>query len=189
MSNLVSSGSIVFPGDFLGVIEEFIAGDGVKEVDGSLIAVRFGRLKIDVRERKISVESKRSLILPVAGDVGLGYVFDVGFESAGIKIGYVEGKGVLRIPVTAYLRLPYASSNVKYNSMYDVVREGDLVRAVFLNSWIPYNVSIRDSDLGVLFARCPYCVSPLYLRSGRLVCSKCNFHSSRKFASGYLLKM
>jgi len=177
----------VFPGDFLGVIEEFIAGNGVKEFDGSLFAVKFGRLNIDNREKKICVESRRSLLLPVTGDVGLGVVFDVGFESAGIKIQYIEGKGLLRFPVTAYLRLPYVSNAIKFKSMYDVVREGDVIRAVFLNSWIPYNVSIRDHDLGVVFARCPYCLSPLHLKNGRLICVKCNFYSSRKFSSKYLL--
>ncbi|MEM0085096.1 MAG: exosome complex RNA-binding protein Csl4 [Candidatus Methanomethylicia archaeon] len=185
---MISAGDeLVFPGDFLGVIEEFIAGDGVMEFDGSLFAIKFGRLKVDVREKKIWIESKRSFLLPTTGDVGLGVVFDVGFESAGMKIHHIEGKGTLRFPVTAYLRLHFASNKVKFNSMYDVVREGDIVRAVFLNSWRPYNVSIRDDDLGVIFARCPYCLSPLFLKDNKLICSKCNFYSSRKFSSKYLL--
>ncbi|MEM2137164.1 MAG: exosome complex RNA-binding protein Csl4 [Candidatus Methanomethylicia archaeon] len=185
----MSDGRFVYPGDFIGVIEEFMAGDGVKDIDGSLFAVKFGRLTLDMRERRVSVISRRSLLLPTAGDIGRGFVFDVGFESAGIRVFHIEGKGFLRHPVTAYLRFPNVSGEVRYASMYDVVREGDIVRAVFLNSWIPYNVSVKGNDFGVLFARCPYCLSPLTLRNNVLYCSKCRFHSSRKVASGYFLKI
>ncbi|MCX8169404.1 MAG: exosome complex RNA-binding protein Csl4 [Candidatus Methanomethylicia archaeon] len=183
------NGQIVFPGDFIGVIEEFIANEGVKEFNGSLFAVKFGRLKTNLNKRIVKVESKRKFLLPIAGDIGIGVVFDVGFESAGIKVRYIENKGLLRNPVTAYVRLPHTSNKIHFKSMYDVVREGDFIRALFLNSWIPYNLSIKDDYMGVIFARCSYCLSPLVLKHNKLICRKCNFHNSRKYAFDYLLKM
>ena len=43
-------GELVLPGDYLGVIEEYLPSDGVKEENGNLIATRAGRVRINMEK-------------------------------------------------------------------------------------------------------------------------------------------
>jgi len=185
LSNL--SGKFVLPGDFLGVIEEFMAGDGTYEENGRIFSAITGVILFDSVKRVISVVpvSFSKPPIPVSGDVAYGYVFDVNEDSAIIRMCYVEGKGRLSSEMTGFLRFPYVSLKVRFNSMFDVVRIGDIVRVKVLNSWLPFQVSTRGDSFGVIFARCSICLSPLVKRKGKLFCNNCKFYEPRKLASDY----
>ena len=49
----VKDGDIVLPGDYLGVIEEFLPGEGIIEEDGELYAARAGRVRINSEKVEI----------------------------------------------------------------------------------------------------------------------------------------
>ena len=177
----------VFPGDFLGVIEEFIPGEGTYEENGSVYSAVMGKVTVNHDKHIISVTKVNNTrpLLPVSGDIVFGLVYDVSNDSAMIKIHYVKGKGRLTSPIAVFLRFPYVSSKMRYNSMYDVVREGDLVKAVVLNSWLPYQVSTRGREFGVIFARCHICLTPLIKKRNKLFCPNCKSFDSRKISSDY----
>lgn len=78
----VKNGDLVLPGDYLGVIEEFLPGDGVREENGELYATRAGKVRIDSDKMEISVEPVTDVPpLPRVGDVVIGRV--VGGEASG----------------------------------------------------------------------------------------------------------
>lgn len=180
-------GKVVFPGEFLGVIEEFIPGRGTYEEDGNIYAAKFGVVGFDSIERVIYVSAFRRdrLPLPEEGDAVIGIVHDVKDEIAIIRIEFIENKDKPSSYITGFLHLSQVSTSKSFNSMFEVVRVGDVVRAKVLNSWSPYQLSIKGSGFGVIFARCSRCLSPLIRRRGRLFCSFCRAYESRKIASGY----
>lgn len=181
------AGRIVFPGDFLGVIEEFIPSRGTYEEDGNIYAAKFGVVKFDSVNRVIYVSAFRRdrLPLPEKGDAVIGIVHDVKDEIAIIRINLIENKDRPSSYITGFLHLSQVSSRKSFNNMYEALRVGDMVRAKVLNSWNPYQLSIRGDNFGVIFARCSRCLSPLSRRRGKLFCTSCRAYESRKFASGY----
>ena len=67
----VKNGDLVLPGDYLGVIEEFMPGEGVREENGELYATRAGRVRINPEKMEISVEPVTDTPpLPQVGDIG-----------------------------------------------------------------------------------------------------------------------
>jgi len=181
------SSRFVFPGEFLCVIEEFIPGDGTYEENGNIYSARAGLVQLDLAERVISVVPYKGNVppLPKKGDVALGFVYDVKDEVAVIRIYHVESKGRLYSYLTGFLHISQVSVRKKFRKMFDAVRLGDVVRVKVLNSWTPYQLSMRGSKLGVLFARCTRCLSPLIKRRDRLFCPECRAYESRKIASDY----
>lgn len=180
-------GKVVFPGEFLGVIEEFIPGRGTYEENGNIYASKFGVVRYNAIDRVIYVSAFRrdKLPLPEEGDVVIGIVHDVKDEIAIIRIDLIENKDRPSSYISGFLHLSQVSMGRRFNSMYEALRVGDIVRAKVLNSWNPYQLSIKGSGFGVIFARCSRCLSPLIKRRGRLFCRICRAYESRKIASGY----
>ncbi|MCS7385698.1 MAG: exosome complex RNA-binding protein Csl4 [archaeon GB-1867-005] len=180
-------GKFVLPGEFLAVIEEFIPGDGTYEENGNIYSARAGMVRFDLAERVISVAPYKGCFLPLPreGDVALGVVYDVKDEIAIVRMYHLEGKGKLSSYLTGFLHISQLSIRKKFRSMFDAVRLGDWVRVKVLNSWTPYQLSMRGSKLGVLLAKCTRCLSPLIRRRDRLFCQNCRAYESRKIAADY----
>lgn len=180
-------GKIVFPGEFLGVIEEFIPGHGTYEDDGNVYAAKFGVVNYNYSSRVVYVSAFRRdrLPLPEKGDAVVGMVHDVKDEIAIIRIDLIEGKDRPSSYISGFLHLSQVAARRKLNSMHGALRVGDVVRAMVLNSWNPYQLSIKDDEFGVIFAKCSRCLSLLIKRKGKLFCRFCRAYESRKIASGY----
>ncbi|RLI19553.1 RNA-binding protein, partial [Candidatus Bathyarchaeota archaeon] len=59
---------LVFPGDKLAVIEEFLNGPGAYEEDGVVRSAELGDVKFDLERREVRVSKRtRTPILPVEG--------------------------------------------------------------------------------------------------------------------------
>ena len=73
--------------------------------------------------------------------------------------------------------------------MYDFVKPGDFIRATVLSSAIPYMLSIKRSQDGVVLAYCSVCGSPLYRIPGnpRLACLRCGNEEQRRISPLYIL--
>ena len=80
----IKEGDSVLPGEKLGVIEEYIPGEGTfQDEDDVIYASIIGTVHIDMKERKISVEgTTRQPVYPQRNDVVLGQVQSVTKKSA-----------------------------------------------------------------------------------------------------------
>ncbi len=167
----ISSGTIVAPGDWLGVIEEFIPSNGTyEEKDGSIYASTGGKVVID--EHRIAVQTDREMVLPVRGVKAIGLVSTVKKQVASVDI-FKIGTRILNIPITALLHISN-SSHSYVRSMYDVCRPGDWVYSVIIKSGVPVHVSLVGSEFGVLKGLCNYCGHALIrFKTSLLKCSTC----------------
>ncbi|NPA48298.1 MAG: RNA-binding protein [Thermococci archaeon] len=183
------NGDLVLPGDYLGVIEEYLPGEGVKEEDGELIATRPGRVVIDREKMEIKVESLTDVPpLPKRGDTVIGRVIDVRPQTVIVEIVRIDGRNNDREIATSKLAgisiSQVADGYIK--DMRDQFRVGDVVRALVVSaSKTPIQLSTRRHDLGVVYALCSKCRAPLVRRGNKLVCPKCGNVESRKLSSMY----
>ncbi len=185
----VKPGDLVLPGDHLGVIEEYFPGDGVKEEDGELYAVRAGRVVIDPERMEISVEPVTDTPpLPKVGDVVIGRVIEVKPQAVIVQIIRIEGRENDREIATSKLAGIHISQVDEgyVDSMQNEFRIGDVVRARVISAEkSPIQLSTKGPDLGVIYALCTRCRAPLVRRGDKLVCPKCGHVETRKLSSMY----
>lgn len=182
-------GKLVYPGQPLAVIEEFLPGDGVYVADGTIYAAVTGVVEVDLSARRISVRSlTRTPRVPRKGDIVHGYVAAIPRDDiALIKVTHDEKMVPFSGTFTAILHISQAADRHP-STIYDYVRVGDAVRVQVLNNGNPYIASIKHASLGVVVAYCSRCGAPLHRVPGQahLVCLRCGNKESRKVASGYV---
>lgn len=182
-------GDLVLPGDYLGVIEEYMPGNGVKEENGELYAVIAGRVRIDPEKMEISVEPITDTPpLPRVNDVVIGRVIEVKSQSVIVQLIKIEGRENDREIATSKLAGIHVSQ-VKPGYVEDLSKEfkiGDIIRArVISNEKSPIQLSTKGPDLGVIYALCTRCRTPLVRKGDRLVCPRCGNVETRKLSSLY----
>ncbi len=185
----IKNGDLVLPGDYLGVIEEYFPGKGVKEENGELYAIRAGRVHIDSERMEISVEPVTDTPpLPEVGDIIIGRIIEVKPQAAIVQLVKIEGREDEREIATSKLAGIHVSQ-VKggyVDSLLNEFRIGDIVRAtVISNEKSPIQLSTRGIDFGVVYALCTRCRSPLIRRGDKLICPKCGHVETRKLSSFY----
>jgi len=179
----ISSGTVVAPGDWLGVIEEFIPSEGTYEgEDGSIYSSTGGKVVID--EHKIAVHCARDLVVPARGIKGIGQVTSVKKQIATLNL-FKIGNRVLNIPMSAVIHISN-SSHSYIRSMFDVVRPGDWIYCVIIKPGVPAHVSLVGREFGVLKGFCNYCGRELNQFKGTLLkCSYCDEIQPRIVAVDY----
>ncbi|MBC7120438.1 MAG: exosome complex RNA-binding protein Csl4 [Candidatus Methanosuratus sp.] len=182
----MSKTKIVTPGEKLGVIEEYIPGNGTYEEDGKIFSSMAGELDLDAKNRTVSIVSKKTLI-PEIGDVVEGIVVGMKEDVALVKIVGIKGKRPLTGDFSAQLHVSQVSKEYT-KSIFDAVNLNDRILAKVTTGWIPYQLSIVDDELGVVYATCTKCGWELVLRKGKLYCTNDNISERKKISSLYLLK-
>ena len=80
-------------------------------------------------------------------------------------------------------------SEIKEGFVEDITKEfkiGDIVRArVIANEKSPIQLTTKGRDLGVVYALCSRCRTPLIRRGDRLICPRCGNVETRKLSSLY----
>ncbi|WP_087036558.1 exosome complex RNA-binding protein Csl4 [Thermococcus litoralis] len=185
----VKDGDIVLPGDYLGVIEEFLPGEGIIEENGELYAARAGRVRINPEKIEISVEPLTDTPpLPQVGDVVIARVIEVKPQAAIVQLLRIEGrKGYREIATSKLAGIHISQVRDGYvESMSNEFKIGDIVRArVLTNEKSPIQLTTKGSDLGVVYALCSSCRTPLVRRGNVLICSKCGRTETRKLSTYY----
>jgi len=185
----VKDGDIVLPGDYLGVIEEFLPGEGIIEEDGELYAARAGRVRINPEKIEISVEPLTDTPpLPQVGDVVIARVIEVKPQAAIVQLLRIEGrKGYREIATSKLAGIHISQVRDGYvESMSNEFKIGDIVRAkVLTNEKSPIQLTTKAPDLGVVYALCSSCRTPLVRRGNVLICPKCGRTETRKLSTYY----
>lgn len=179
------SGQIVVPGDRLGVIEEFTPGPGTFEQDGTIYSATTGLALMDLLKKEVSVYPKAHVTnVPRVGSTAVGQVSDVQSKQATIRIFQVGNR-----PLSGFFSglLHISDVSPRYvESMYEVVKAGDIVRArVVSEKNRVIHLSTNDKDLGAVYAFCSRCGHLLMQRRFTLRCPECGNSEKRKTAQDY----
>jgi len=185
MQSKRKSGQIVVPGDRLGVIEEFTPGPGTYESEGTIYSAATGRALMDLLNKRVSVYPKTHVTnVPHIGSVVLGQVSDIQSKQANLRIFQV-GDHVLSGFFSGPLHIGDVSQRF-VESMYDVCRAGDIVRAkVISEKNRVFHLTTDEKDLGVVYAFCSRCGHSLVQRRFIMRCPECGNSERRKTAADY----
>jgi len=179
--------NVVVPGEEIGVIEEFLPGEGTYVDGDSVRSMILGKAVLDVLERRVRVYPlvKRGPLAIERGDVVLGEVVGMKKDVAVVLIRKVEDKNlVLNKPLHGMLHISQVSDKfVEFLS--DMVRVTDILRAKVINSRPPYQLSIKERGLGVITAFCSNCQIPMIIRNRKLYCPRCRVQEERKLSVKY----
>ncbi|MFX1577486.1 MAG: exosome complex RNA-binding protein Csl4 [Promethearchaeota archaeon] len=182
----IRDGDSVLPGERLGVIEEFLSGEGTfQEEDDVIYASITGVVHIDMKERKISVKpTTRTPVYPERNDIVFGFIQHVTKKSAIVNIIQIEDE---KCPVTfsGYLFIKNAAGGY-IDQMRDLFAPGDLIIArVQRQADGLARLSTVGSRYGVIQASCSRCGEPLHLQGRRLECVECGNYEKRKLSQNY----
>ncbi len=181
-----SGKDVIMPGDELGVIEEYMPGNGTYEDDGKIKSNTVGALDIDAQNRKVGVKVGRRVAVPEVGDIVEAIVTLAKEDKAVVKIVAIRGKKTLSGDFTGELHISQAAKSYT-KSMHDITNVNDRILAKVETGWSPYQLSTRDDDLGVIFATCTKCGDNLVLKGDRLVCLTEKVYERRKVSKQYAL--
>lgn len=178
---------LVYPGDSVGVAEEFVPGPGTYEENGEVYAAQIGYLTLDTSTfvARVDAFSKGPAVVR-EGDVVLGVV-----QATRPAMAIVEVKAIADQPhrgiggdTNGTLHVSKASEHY-VESMEDAFRVRDIVRAKVLEVSPAIQLSTKAPGLGVLRSYCPRCGTPMN-RAGRgLLCPECDWKATGKIADDY----
>jgi len=185
MQEIKRSGQFVSPGDRLGVIEEFVPSSGTYVREGVIFAKVTGRVLVDLVNKNVSVYPlARNISVPRVGNVVTGNAVNVQDSMVVLRIFKIGAK-VLSGFFSGVLHVSDASF-VYVDSMFDICRLGDLLRAKMISDKNgTYHLSTKGEDLGVIYAFCSRCGSLLTRKKTKMVCNDCGNVEKRKTASDY----
>ncbi|MBS7619256.1 exosome complex RNA-binding protein Csl4 [Candidatus Bathyarchaeota archaeon] len=174
-------GRIVFPGERLGVVEEFFPGSGLYQKNGVIRSAELGTIRYDPSKRELAVSKiNRSLLLPREGMEVYGEVGSVMRHDAMVDVFILDGK-LLPSPYTGIIQSLDGNRN-----MLMEVRNGDIVKAKIINTKNRIlQLSIDSSDYGVVYAYCSKCGMFLENHRNRLACPRCGRVERRKISTSY----
>ena len=183
----------VFPGAKLGVVEEYLPGEGVYiDAMGHLRASVLGVAVRDESRRSISVRPRRLRKLPQAGSTVLALVTNIRPDlvvATLYGIAEFDRRGALTVvrdlPGRFIGAIPIAQvADERIKDIYDYFRIGDIILAQTLNSSNPYTLSTKTPRHGVVFATCARCGHPLEPVSDRQMrCPRCGHVEARKVSN------
>lgn len=181
-----SSTELVLPGDPVGVVEEYVYEDNVREEAGTLRSLVVGVVETDKPRHTIRVrKALKKPNIPVKGDIIGGVVTDVRSKLVTVDID-LKGSIVFEPPFTGLLPIGYAARE-RVETLEKLFVVSDVIRARVINERPPFVVTTDADDLGVILAHCTECGSVLRLLKGRLVCEKCGARNFRKLSSNYVI--
>lgn len=179
-------GKIVLPGDFIGTSEEFIPKDGAFEDKGNIYAAIAGTVKINNKERSVSVSPVTNVPPRLqVGDIVIGRITDLKESVALVEIAGIKGRGERAIVDAEEAAIHV--SNVKDAYVKDLRFEFapfDIVKARVLDLK-NMRLTTVNKELGVMKAYCSNCRTVLKKDNGRLKCPECKRTETRKLSSDY----
>jgi exosome complex component CSL4 len=179
----------VIPGDYIGVAEEFLPGNGAYEENGKIYATLVGDLDLDMSRRSASVISKTNVVPQIKeGDIVYGEVVSVKPQMVYVDLLALEGYADKKLSANTKARIYVSQTDKKYvKTISTEFRNGDVVRARVVDTQgDAVRLSTAEDNLGVIRAVCGVCKKTLQLKDGRLECDYCSSKETRKTANDYL---
>ncbi len=180
------NGSLVLPGERLGVIEEFIPDSGTYVKDGVIFSKIIGRALMDMLNRKVSVYPiKEGAVVPKLGTTVVGQVGNAQSDNVLVRIVQVGNKKKMTGVFSGILHISDVSDRY-IDSMNEVCKPGDIIRAKVISEKNQiYHLATNDKNLGVIYGFCSLCSTQLEQRRLEMHCPKCGNVERRKTAFDY----
>ncbi|MHA1733030.1 MAG: exosome complex RNA-binding protein Csl4 [Promethearchaeota archaeon] len=183
----IKSGDFVMIGDPLCIVEQYFGREGTFEEGGTVYAAVVGNVQINQQRRTIRVQNEKARnVLANRGDTVIGLVTTIRAYSVGLKLFKINDKIVYNHP---YANVHVSKVSRRYlDKLSNAFVVGDVVRArVIGRTFLEYDLSTEDSNLGVIAAECSVCGHPLKRnKKGNLLkCDFCGNQEPRKVAFDY----
>ncbi len=180
------SGTLVVPGERLGVIEEFIPDSGTYVKDGVIYSKIIGHALMDMLNRRVSVYPiKDKPVVPRVGTIVVGQVGNAQSDNVLVRIFEVGAKKKVSGVFGGILHISDVSDRY-IDSMNEVCKPGDIVKAKVISEKNQiFHLSTAERSLGVIHAFCSICGGLLEQRRQEMVCTKCGNIERRKTAPDY----
>lgn len=180
---------IVMPGDKLGIIEQYLLGEGTYDDNGEIKSSVLGNVKINQKMKVISVESDAKPALLKVGDIVYGQITDIKPQRANVKIECMKDNGrPLALPYMGAIHISQAKKDY-LEKLSDAFRIGDIVQAKVVKiTGDNVDLGTVDDDCGVLRAMCTRCRDFMHTtkKKNELQCNTCNKKEKRKVSKNYV---
>jgi len=176
---------MVFIGEYIGTIEEFLPRDGTYTENGKIYASIIGNL-IQNNERRIVLNTK--LPKQVVGSIVLAEITDVKKNSASATIRKILGyKQNMSISAGIFVS---QISDAYVDQVSNSFGAGDIIKAKIVRNEKNLIDLSTKGNLGVVKAFCKTCRHKLILNkekigSRTLICPECKKEENRKIADDY----
>ncbi|MHA1916379.1 MAG: exosome complex RNA-binding protein Csl4 [Promethearchaeota archaeon] len=180
---------IVLTGQKLGVVEEFLPDKKSTFIrDGQIYATKSGLVNIDDEKRSIEVnthqEENRKTVK--VGDTVIGTILFLRQYSVGINFYTINNK--IHYNSSYFGNVHVSQISDRYiEKIQEAFQITDIIRARVISlNYNEFNLSTSAKDLGVLYADCVVCGTPLdKIGVNRLRCGRCGNTETRKLANDY----
>ena len=180
---------IVMPGDKLGIIEQYLPGEGTYDDNGEIKSSVLGNVKINQKMKVISVESDAKPALLKVGDVVYGQITDIKPQRANVKIDCIKDNArPLALPYMGAIHISQGKKDY-LEKLSDAFRIGDIVQAKVVKiTGDNVDLGTVDDDCGVLKAMCTRCRDYMHTtkKQNELQCNTCNKKEKRKISKNYV---
>jgi exosome complex component CSL4 len=160
----------------MGTVEEFEAGYGTFEDDGSVYSSVLGKDSVDASSRKAIVSPFKRVRMLARGDLVIGKVIDLSEQMAFVEIDGIstDSRAILKI----FDLQPGFTKTFR-----EFLRVGDVVRArVKEANAFGVNLTTAEPGLGVLVAYCSRCRRKMN-SEGRVFACSCGSREVRKMGA------
>lgn len=183
----MADSEIVFPGDELGVAEQFMPGDGTYEEDGKVYAARIGEAELDPESFSATVEPRTTVPATLEiSDLVIGRVISLKKSFVSVEIKAKAAEPARELPEADRGTLHISKISKDYvDQIEDAFRVGDIIRARVIDVDPSVQLLTKDDGHGVLLARCPKCRTVMETKGEGLVCPDCEWKSRAKLAADY----
>jgi exosome complex component CSL4 len=189
MKESIKTNEIVFAGQYLGVVEEYLPDkNSTYTKDGNIYATKSGIVSIDKNKRELEIRSHQDQDRKVIkmGDIVIGTIVFLRQYSVGIDFQAINQK--LHFNSSYFGNIHVSQISNKFvEKIADAFQITDIVRAkVIEKDQNEYNLTTSENNLGVIHADCIICGTPLEkIGFNKLRCTRCGNIESRKIASDY----
>ncbi len=176
---------LVFPGDEVGMAEEWLSGKGTYEDEGKIYASYLGMVKYDEDDLEARVEPVNPIVEVEEGDIVYGVVEARKNSMVVLSIDMVEGasRGV-KEDIEASLHISKVSDDYT-EELEGEYLVGDIVRAKVVQSEPTIRLSTIGKQFGIVKGYCSECRKDMEYKKGKLYCPRCDLYESRKISKAY----
>jgi exosome complex component CSL4 len=179
---------LVYPGDPVGVAEEFVSGPGTYEENGEVFAATVGYLTLDTSDFVARVQS----IIPAkpavvkTGDIVLGVIGMTRGSMAIVEVHKLVDQPERKLGGDRNGTLHVSKTSDQYlESMEDALRVRDIIRAKVLETDPAIQLTTKGPHLGVLRSYCPRCGTGMLRVGNGVACPECEWKDMKKLANDY----
>jgi len=180
---------LVLTGQYLGVVEEFLPDKQSTFVkDGQIYATKSGFIDIDNEKRKIEIKTHQEKDRKIVkiGDIVIGPILFLRQYSVGTNFYTINQKIHFNSSYFGNIHVSQISDRF-IEKIQDAFQITDIIRARVISlNYNEFNLSTSRKDLGVIYADCVICGTPLdKIGYNKLRCERCGNTETRKMADDY----